>query len=78
MAIVGVWMEVESQKFEQLGSKLAWELAYKPMFGMTADEAIVEENEKKLGQGLFDARPHVSAWAAEIMSRPAWVKVGST
>ena len=24
---------------------------------------------------LFDARPHVSAWAAEILSRPAWVKV---
>ncbi|KAI7751422.1 hypothetical protein M8C21_008215 [Ambrosia artemisiifolia] len=118
MAIVGVWIEVESQKFDQVGSKLAWELAYKPMFGMTVDEAVVEENEKKLEQvldvyearlseskylgsdcftladlhhlpvlkylfgtktkRLFDARPHVSAWAAEIMSRPAWVKASST
>nr|UZF66168.1 glutathione S-transferase family Phi subgroup protein [Chrysanthemum x morifolium] len=25
----------------------------------------------------FDARPHVSAWAADILSRPAWVKVAS-
>lgn len=24
---------------------------------------------------LFDARPHVSAWAADITSRPAWAKV---
>lgn len=27
---------------------------------------------------LFDARPHVSAWADDILSRPAWVKVAST
>uniref|UniRef100_A0A251VKQ9 glutathione transferase n=2 Tax=Helianthus annuus TaxID=4232 RepID=A0A251VKQ9_HELAN len=114
MAIVGVWIEVEAQKFDQFGSKLAWELAYKPMFGLTTDEAAVEEHEKKLEQvldvyesrlseskylggdcftladlhhlpvlkylfgtkakRLFDARPHVSAWAAEIQSRPAWVK----
>ncbi|KAM0071928.1 putative glutathione transferase [Helianthus debilis subsp. tardiflorus] len=26
---------------------------------------------------LFDARPHVSAWAADILSRPAWVKIVS-
>lgn len=24
---------------------------------------------------LFDARPHVSAWAADITSRPSWAKV---
>ncbi|KAK9282532.1 hypothetical protein L1049_005452 [Liquidambar formosana] len=24
---------------------------------------------------LFDSRPHVSAWVADIMSRPAWLKV---
>ncbi|KAM0050650.1 putative glutathione transferase [Helianthus debilis subsp. tardiflorus] len=118
MAIVGVWTEVESQKFDQFGSKLAWELVYKPMFGLTTDDALVEENEKKLEQvldvyesrlseskylggdcftladlhhlpvlkflfgtkakRLFDARPHVSAWAAEIQSRPAWVKAITT
>ncbi|KAJ0808262.1 putative glutathione transferase [Helianthus annuus] len=76
MAVVGVWIEVESQKFELIGSKLAWELAYKPMFGLTTDDAVVEENEKKLEQvldvygtkvkRLFDARSHVSAWAADI------------
>ncbi|XP_076920866.1 glutathione S-transferase APIC-like [Bidens hawaiensis] len=118
MAILAVWIEVESQKFEPASSKLAWELAYKPMFGMTTDEAVVEENEKKLEQVLdvyesrlseskylggesftltdlhhlpnikylmgtqtkkvFDARPHVSAWAADILSRPAWVKATTT
>ena len=26
---------------------------------------------------LFDARPHVSAWVSDILSRPAWVKVAS-
>ncbi|KAI3741813.1 hypothetical protein L1987_59491 [Smallanthus sonchifolius] len=26
---------------------------------------------------LIDARPHVSAWAADILSRPAWVKIAS-
>ncbi|KAI7747698.1 hypothetical protein M8C21_023571 [Ambrosia artemisiifolia] len=28
-------------------------------------------------KSLFDARPHVSAWASDILSRPAWVKVAS-
>lgn len=118
MAILAVWMEVESQKFEPASSKLAWEMVFKPMFGMTADEATVEENEKKLEQvldvyearlsvskylggdsftladlhhlpnikylmgtkvkRLFDARPHVSAWADEIQSRPAWIKLFSS
>ncbi|GJS56532.1 glutathione S-transferase-like protein [Tanacetum coccineum] len=114
MAILAVWIEVESQKFDPAASKLAWELAYKPIFGMTTDDAIVDEYEKKLSEvldvyesrlshskylggdsftladlhhlpnlkylmgtnakKLFDARPHVSAWAAEIQSRPAWIK----
>ncbi|GFP85626.1 glutathione s-transferase parb [Phtheirospermum japonicum] len=26
-------------------------------------------------KALFDARPHVSAWVADIMARPAWQKV---
>ncbi|KAL8234301.1 hypothetical protein R6Q59_020401 [Mikania micrantha] len=114
MATVAVWIEVESQKFDPVCSKLAWELAYKPMFGLTTDDAVVEENEKKLeevldvyesrlskskylggdcftlpdlhhlpvvrylmgtkAKRLFDARPHVCAWVADIQSRPAWVK----
>lgn len=28
-------------------------------------------------KSLFHARPHVSAWASDILSRPAWVKVAS-
>ncbi|KAK1428192.1 hypothetical protein QVD17_17021 [Tagetes erecta] len=115
MAIVAVWIEVESQRFDPVASKLSWELAFKPKFGMVTDDAVVEENEKKLEEvldvyesrlseskylggdcftladlhhlpvvmylmgtkvkKLFDARPHVKAWAAEIQSRPAWLKV---
>ncbi|KAI3829592.1 hypothetical protein L1987_03718 [Smallanthus sonchifolius] len=118
MAIVAVWIEVESQKFDPACSKLVWELGYKPMFGMTSDDVVVEENEKKLEQvldvyesrlsqskylggdsftladlhhlpvikylmgtkakRLFEARPHVSAWVADIQSRPAWVKAITT
>ncbi|XP_024974233.1 glutathione S-transferase APIC-like [Cynara cardunculus var. scolymus] len=118
MAIQSVWMEVESQKYEPATSKLIWELCLKPMWGMPVDEAVAEENEKKLedvldiyesrlseskylgGDGftladlhhlpnlkylmgtkvkkVFDARPHVSAWASEILSRPAWVKATAT
>lgn len=110
-----VWLEVEAHQFEPVVSKLLWELFYKPMFGMAADPAAVDENEAKLakvldvyefrlGQSkylagdrysladmhhlpavsllsgtqvkkLFDARPHVAAWAADILARPAWLKV---
>ncbi|CAH1417586.1 unnamed protein product [Lactuca virosa] len=118
MAKLAVWMEVESQKYEPIASKLVWELLLKPMFGMTTDEAIVEEYEKKMEglldvyesrlseskylggdcfaladlhhlptikylmgtrvKKLFDARPNVSAWAAEIQSRPGWIKAITT
>ncbi|CAI9277634.1 unnamed protein product [Lactuca saligna] len=114
MAIVAVWMEVESQKYEPIASKLVWELLLIPMYGKTPDEAIVKEYEAKMEEllvvyesrlseskylggdcftlvdlhhlptlkclmgtrvkKLFDARPKVSAWAAEIQSRPAWIK----
>ncbi|KAI3741811.1 hypothetical protein L1987_59489 [Smallanthus sonchifolius] len=116
-AIQTVWMEVEGQKFDPTSSKLTWELFFKPIFGLTADEAVVTEFEEKLGnvldvyeqrlteckylggdrftladlhhlpnmhilmgtkvRSLFDVRPHVSAWASDILSRPAWTKVAS-
>lgn len=116
-AIQTVWMEVEGHKFEPTTSKLTWELFWKPMFGMTADEAVVVEFEKTLEnlldvyearlteckylggdcfsladlhhqpnmqnlmgtkvKSLFDARPHVSTWVSDILSRPAWIKVNS-
>ncbi|KAA8549184.1 hypothetical protein F0562_000868 [Nyssa sinensis] len=115
MAIMSVWMEVEAHQFDPVASKLTWELALKPVFGMVTDGAVVEENEAKLGKvldvyearlaqskylagdcftladlhhlpniqylmgtqskKLFDSRPHVSAWCADISARPAWLKV---
>ncbi|XP_030947650.1 glutathione S-transferase-like [Quercus lobata] len=115
MAITSVWMEVEAQQYDPAASKLGWELAIKPLLGMSTDTAVVEENEAKLAKvldvyesrlaqskylggdcftladlhhlptlhylfgtqvkKLFDSRPHVSAWVADITARPAWLKV---
>ncbi|XP_057424353.1 glutathione S-transferase-like [Lotus japonicus] len=115
MAVTTVWLEVEAHHFDQPSSKLAFELAFKPMFGMTTDPAVVEENEAKLAgvldvyekrlsgskylaaecftladlhhipnifylmntqsKKLFESRPHVNAWVADITARPAWSKV---
>lgn len=115
MAIVRMWMEIESQRYDQAASKLVWELAVKPMYGIPTDPAAVEETEGKLGtildfyektlsqnkylagecftladlhhlptlhylmntpsKKLFDSRPHVPAWIADITARPAWSKV---
>ncbi|KAG8370659.1 hypothetical protein BUALT_Bualt13G0006200 [Buddleja alternifolia] len=115
MAIVSVWIEVEFHTFEETASKLSYELVFKPMFGKTIDEAIVEHNQEKLGKilevyearlagskylggeefsladlhhlpiinylygtktkALFDGKPNVSAWCADILARPAWAKV---
>ncbi|KAK4441759.1 Glutathione S-transferase [Sesamum alatum] len=114
-AIVYVWMEVESQKFDAAAAKLSFELVTKPMLGMITDDSVVEEHQEKLGKvldvyesrlagskylggeafsladlhhlpivsylfgtktkALFDARPHVSRWCADILARPAWQKV---
>ena len=115
MAITSVWMEVEAQQYDPAASKLGWELAMKPLLGMSTDTAVVEENEANLAKvldvyesrlaqskylggdcftladlhhlptlhylfgtqvkKLFDSRPHVSAWVADITARPAWLKV---
>ncbi|XP_042515381.1 glutathione S-transferase-like [Macadamia integrifolia] len=115
MAIVSVWMEVEAHHFDPVTSKLVFEQVVKPMMmNMETDSAVVEENQKKLGQVLdvyevrlskskylggdgftladlhhlptmnylmgtstkevFEARPHVCAWAKDILARPAWIK----
>uniref|UniRef100_A0A2N9ECH4 glutathione transferase n=1 Tax=Fagus sylvatica TaxID=28930 RepID=A0A2N9ECH4_FAGSY len=116
MAMASVWMDVESQQFDQTASKLVWELLAKPvLLDMSTDTADVEENEAKLAKildvyesrlaqskylggecftladlhhlptihylmgtqskKLFDSRPHVNAWIADISARPAWLKV---
>ncbi|KAL3849778.1 hypothetical protein ACJIZ3_011660 [Penstemon smallii] len=36
---------------------------------------IVNNMMKTKVKALFDARPHVSAWASDILARPAWAKV---
>ncbi|KAL7169178.1 hypothetical protein ACSBR2_034256 [Camellia fascicularis] len=104
-------MEVEAHQFDPVASKLSWELAIKPLFGMTMDASVVEENKAKLAmvldvheaqlaqskylggecftlvnmhhlpntqilmgtqaKKLFDSRPHVSAWCADILARLA-------
>ncbi|CAJ2629162.1 unnamed protein product [Trifolium pratense] len=115
MAIMWMWSEVESLRFDQAASKLVWELGIKPLFGAPLDPKIVEENEAKLDsilsvyekrlseskylggecftlvdlhhlpclhylmksqiKKLFESRPYVSAWVADITARPAWAKV---
>lgn len=58
MAIISVCMEVEAHQFDPAASKLTWELVLKPMFGMTTDDAVVEEQEAKLAKVLdiYEAR----------------------
>ncbi|PON66267.1 S-crystallin [Parasponia andersonii] len=51
-AIASVWMEVEAHHFDPVTSKLGWEIVYKPLFGLTMDQAVVEENEAKLEKVL--------------------------
>ncbi|KAG5051889.1 hypothetical protein AAZX31_02G147600 [Glycine max] len=115
MAKLRLWLEVESQHYDQPASKLVWELMVKPMYGLPTDPAAVEENEGKLGtvldfyektlsqskyvagecftladlhhlptihylmktqsKKLFESRPHVGAWVADITARTAWSKV---
>ncbi|KAJ4960078.1 hypothetical protein NE237_019988 [Protea cynaroides] len=53
MAPVAVWMEVEAQQYDPVASKLVFEQVVKPlMMKMKPDSAVVEENQKKLGQVL--------------------------
>lgn len=49
---------MEALQFEAAAARLAWELAYKPMFGMETDVAVVEEHEAKLAKVLdiFESR----------------------
>ncbi|XP_010259659.1 PREDICTED: glutathione S-transferase-like [Nelumbo nucifera] len=66
MAIQAVWMEVEAHQYDPAASKLVWELAAKPAFGMTTDAAVVEENEAKLNKVLdvYEARLSESKYLA--------------
>ncbi|KAL8546185.1 hypothetical protein ACS0TY_006048 [Phlomoides rotata] len=52
MAIVGVWLEVESLRFDAAGQKLSFEILIKPLKGLKPDEAAVEALEGKLAAVL--------------------------
>ncbi|XP_031486589.1 glutathione S-transferase-like isoform X1 [Nymphaea colorata] len=66
-AQVGVWTEVEAHQFDPPASKLLFECLFKPMFmGTPTDEAVVAENEAKLGKVLdvYEARLGKSKYLA--------------
>jgi len=65
-AILSLWIEVEAQKYDPAASKILWEHVFKPMFGMTADAAVLEENEGKLAKVLdvYEARLGESKYLA--------------
>lgn len=54
MSTLAVWMEVESQKFDQAATKLAFEFVFKKRYlGLDhPDEAVVKEYEEKLAKVL--------------------------
>ncbi|PIN05368.1 Glutathione transferase [Handroanthus impetiginosus] len=60
MAIVSVWIEVESQTFNTSAPKLSHELVTNPVFGMNTNERIVEENQEKLGKVLDVYESHLA------------------
>ncbi|KAH6811143.1 glutathione S-transferase 6 [Perilla frutescens var. frutescens] len=53
MGIIGVWLEVETQRFDAAGQKLSFEILIKPMKGMTTDDAVVEQLQAQLA-GVLD------------------------
>ncbi|KAL7112692.1 hypothetical protein ACP275_04G018300 [Erythranthe tilingii] len=58
MAIIGQWLEVESQKFDAAGQALSFEILIKPMKGMATDESVVDKLQAQLSAVLdiYEAR----------------------
>ncbi|KAL0732200.1 hypothetical protein Bca4012_008409 [Brassica carinata] len=52
MAILTVWMEIEAHQFDPFASKLTWEQAIKPIYGLETDQEVVKENEACLEKVL--------------------------
>ena len=52
MAILAMGMEIEAHEFDSVASKLGWEQIFKNFFGLTTDQAVVKEEEVKLGKVL--------------------------
>ncbi|KFK30853.1 hypothetical protein AALP_AA6G033800 [Arabis alpina] len=51
-AIMAIGIEVEGHQFYPVASKLAWEQVFKNIYGLTRDQAVVEEEEAKLAKVL--------------------------
>ncbi|PIA61504.1 hypothetical protein AQUCO_00300785v1 [Aquilegia coerulea] len=67
MAIISMWMEVETHQFDPLVSKLTYELIFKSKFlGLVTDEAAVKELKTKLAKVLdvYEARLSQSKYLA--------------
>nr|KJB21442.1 hypothetical protein B456_004G141800 [Gossypium raimondii] len=87
MAVLELWKKVEAHQFNPPSTKLVFELRYKPHFGMTIFLDVYEAHlaESKylacdhftlvdlhyLPNKLFDSKPYVSTWVADITSRLA-------
>ncbi|XP_057782363.1 glutathione S-transferase-like [Salvia miltiorrhiza] len=58
MGVIGVWLEVESLRFDAAGQKLSFEILVKPMKGMATDEGAVEQLQAQLAAVLdvYEAR----------------------
>ncbi|KAG6435158.1 hypothetical protein SASPL_100027 [Salvia splendens] len=52
MAIIGLWLEVESQKFDAAVQKLSYEILVKPMKRMAVDEGVIEQGQAELAAVL--------------------------
>ncbi|KAG8389458.1 hypothetical protein BUALT_Bualt02G0231500 [Buddleja alternifolia] len=57
-AIIGVWLEIEALRFDAAAHRLNFEIVVKPIKGMTADEAVVEQLGAQLATVLdvYEAR----------------------
>ncbi|KAL1558426.1 glutathione transferase [Salvia divinorum] len=58
LAVIGVWLEVEAQKFDAAGQKLSFEILVKPIKGLPVDDAVIEEGKAQLASVLdiYEAR----------------------
>ncbi|XP_026460160.1 glutathione S-transferase F13-like [Papaver somniferum] len=65
-AMVGVWMEVESQHFSPPTTAIIYEMFVGPIFGHTIDQSVVNMNIEKLDKVLdvYEARLSTSKYLA--------------
>ncbi|CAH2039074.1 unnamed protein product [Thlaspi arvense] len=52
MATLTMWMEIEAHQFDPVASKLTWEQAIKPLYGLETDHTVVKQSEANLEKVL--------------------------